>query len=140
MQNRPGCNLDDLVRFWPNGSGPEASRCAGITGPSSGRSQPARDQFPTFRLGCVLAQTPLIKLYKTSPDLIWFWLTVSGFCQTDPVRKQAGAQESSSGACLWPTLPSRSGSDANRIRHVYWVYICLFVNLGHAVSPQTQVA
>ena len=28
MQNWPGSDLDDLVRFGPNGSGPEASLCA----------------------------------------------------------------------------------------------------------------
>ena len=33
MQNRPGSDLDGLVRVWPNASGLEASRCAGITGP-----------------------------------------------------------------------------------------------------------
>ena len=32
MQNQPGSDLvlADCVRFWPNGSGPEASRCARI--------------------------------------------------------------------------------------------------------------
>ena len=34
-------------------------------------------------------------LCKTGPDSIWFWLTVSGFGQTDPVRKQTGVQEPS---------------------------------------------
>ena len=65
----------------------------------SGRTQPARYQFPTFRLGYVLPQTSRITLCKTSPDPIYFWLTVSGFGQTDPVRKQAGVQESS-GQCF----------------------------------------
>ena len=32
VQNRPGSDLDGLVRSWPNGSGPEASRCAKIIG------------------------------------------------------------------------------------------------------------
>ena len=32
---------------------------------------------------------------KTSQDMIWFWLTVSGFGQRDPVRKQASVQQSS---------------------------------------------
>ena len=30
MQNRPGSDLDGLVRVWPNASGPEANRCARI--------------------------------------------------------------------------------------------------------------
>ena len=33
MQNRPGSDLDSLVRGWPNASGLEASRCAGIIWP-----------------------------------------------------------------------------------------------------------
>ena len=65
------------------------------SGPVSGRTQPARYQFPTFRLRSVLPQTSRIILCKTSPDPVWFWLTVSGFGQTDPVRKQAGVQEPS---------------------------------------------
>ena len=64
-------------------------------GPVSGRMQPARYQFPAFRLGSVLPQISRTILCKTSPDPIWFWLTVSGFGQTDPVRKQANVQESS---------------------------------------------
>ena len=32
-QNRPRSDLDGMVRFWPNGSGPEASRGARIIGP-----------------------------------------------------------------------------------------------------------
>ena len=35
--------------------------------PVSGRTQPARYQFPTFRRGSVLPQTSRIKLCKTSP-------------------------------------------------------------------------
>ena len=33
--------LADCARFWPNGSGPEASRCAGIIRPASGQRFPA---------------------------------------------------------------------------------------------------
>ena len=62
----------------------------GSSGPVSGRRQPARYQFPTFGLGCVLQQTARIMLCETSPDPILFWLTVSGSGHTDPVRKQAG--------------------------------------------------
>ena len=63
------------------------------SGPVSGRTQPARYRFPAFRLGSVLPETSRIILCKTSPDPVQFWLTVSGFGQTDPVRKQAGVQE-----------------------------------------------
>ena len=43
VQNQPGSDLvlADCVRFWPNGSGPEASRCAGIIHPASGQCFPA---------------------------------------------------------------------------------------------------
>ena len=40
-------------------------------GPVSGRTQPARYRFPTFRLGCVLPQTARIILCKTSPGSNW---------------------------------------------------------------------
>ena len=39
-------------------------------GPVSGRTQPARCQFPTFRLGSVLPQTSRVILCKTSPGPI----------------------------------------------------------------------
>jgi len=68
VQNRPGSDLDGLVSFWPNASGPEANRCSRIVGPGTGRTQPARNQFPTFRLGSVLPQTARIHCVQTSPD------------------------------------------------------------------------
>ena len=39
VQNQPGSDLvlADCVRFWPNGSGPEASHCARIIWPASGQ-------------------------------------------------------------------------------------------------------
>ena len=76
VPHRPGSHLDGLLRFWPNASGPEASRCARIIGPSSGRRQTAHYHFPTFRLGYILSQTVRILLCKTRPDPIGFWLTV----------------------------------------------------------------
>ena len=48
FQNRPRSNLDDLVRFWPYGSGPEASRCVRIIWPGSGRTQ--QSQLPVTPL------------------------------------------------------------------------------------------
>ena len=39
-------------------------------GPVSDRTQQARYQFPTFKLGSVLPQTSRIILCKTSPDPI----------------------------------------------------------------------
>ena len=42
VQNQPGSDLvlADCVRFWPKGSGPEASQCARIIRPASGRCFP----------------------------------------------------------------------------------------------------
>ena len=43
VQNQPGSDLvlADCARFWPNGSGPEASRCARNIRPASGQCFPA---------------------------------------------------------------------------------------------------
>ena len=87
--------LDGLVRFQPSASGLEASQCARIFAPASGRIPLAHCQFLIFRLGCSLPQMAWIILCKTSLDLIWFWLTVSGFGPMDLVQKQADVQESS---------------------------------------------
>ena len=65
------------------------------SGPVSDRTQPARYPFSIFRRGCNHPHMSRMILCKTSPDPIQFWLTVSGFGQTDPVRKQAGVQKSS---------------------------------------------
>ena len=75
----------------------------------SGRMQPAWYQFLTFRLSSVLPQTTQNPLYKTSPDPIGFWLSMSGFAQTDPVQKPACEQESS-GQRFW------ANPDVMRIR------------------------
>ena len=48
VRNRPGYNLDGLVRLWPNASGLEASRCAGIIWPSFW--QDATGQLPVPHL------------------------------------------------------------------------------------------
>ena len=82
-------------------------------GPVSGRTQPARYQFPTFRLRSVLPQTSRIILCKTSPGPIKFWLGVSCFGQTDPVRKQAGVQESSGPLLANASQSSRTGCESD---------------------------
>ena len=67
VQNRPGSDLDGLAMVWLNSSALKQAGVQYSSGPVSGRTQPARYQFPNFRLGSVLTQ---IILYKTSPDLI----------------------------------------------------------------------
>ena len=88
-------NTDPIWMAWPSFGPMHMAQKQESSDLVSGRMQPARYQFPTFRLGSVLPQTSRTILCKTSPDLIWFWLIVSGFGQTDPVRKQAGVQEPS---------------------------------------------
>ena len=83
------------------------------SGRVSGRTPTARYQFPAFRLGSVLPQTSRIILYKPSPDPIEFLLIVSGFDQTDPVRKQAGVQESSGPLLASASQPIRPGCESD---------------------------
>ena len=78
-QNRPGSDLDGLVRVLPDASGLEARWCAGIIGPGFWQDATGPLPVPTFRLGSVISQTSRIILCKTSPDPIQFWLTASGF-------------------------------------------------------------
>ena len=85
------------------------------SGPVSGRTQPARYQFSTFRLGCVLPQTARIILCKTSPDpdlvladCVRFWPNGSG----PEASRCARIIRPVSGHCF--------PADVNRIRHVYW--------------------
>ena len=92
VQNQPRSDLNGLVGFLPDASGPEAGQRTRITEPGSSRTVPAHHQFPTFRLSCILSQEPWIILYKTSLDPIRFWLTVSGLGLADPVWKQAGVK------------------------------------------------
>ena len=63
-QNWPESDLHGLDRFWPKGSGPEASQCATVFRPTSGRSQPTRYQFPTFRLVVFLCRWHIILCKK----------------------------------------------------------------------------
>ena len=116
--NRAGSDLDGLVRFWPNASGPEASQSARIIGPGSSRTQPARYQFPTLRLLVAFFHTrpSMITLRKTRPDQTWFWLTGIYFGQTDPVRKQVGVQESSGPLLANAAEPIRIGCESEAAR------------------------
>ena len=84
------------------------------SGQVSGRTQPARYQFPTFRRDSVLPQTSRIIFWgKTSPDPVWFWLIVPGFGQTDPVRKQAGVQQTSGPLLASAFQPIRPGFESD---------------------------
>ena len=116
VENRPGSDLDGLVRFGPNASGPEASRGVRIMRPGSGKAQPARNQFPTFRLGCVLPQATLIILCKTGPDPIWFLMTVSSFWPNG-----SGPETSVCTRIMEPASGQRFRADPNQACLLGWV-------------------
>ena len=126
-------DLIQVVRFGPNAFGPEASQCARIIGSGSGRTQPACYQLPTFRLRCVLPQMAQITLCKPSLDPIWFYMTCQVLAKwiqsgSKPVCKNHPAQ-------FWPTLLSRSESDADQIWHVYWgILPCCVQHSGSVMS------
>ena len=117
----PGSDLDGLVMVWPNASCPEASWCAGIIWPGFWQDAtgplPVSDFWTRFR--SPTDDPDNIVQNQPGSDFV-LAVTVSGFGQTDPVRKQSGVQDLNHPTRFWPMLPSRSGPDANRIRHVYW--------------------
>ena len=120
VQNLPGSDLDGLVRCWPNASGPEASPCAGITG--QGFRQDSSDALPVSHFQTRFPSSTdvtdnIVQNQSGSDsvlaDCVRFWAKRirSGskpVCKNHPARFR-------------PMLPSQSGPDANRIRHVYRV-------------------
>ena len=125
FQRRPGSRFCCAKPVWVAWSGLGQMHLvrkeAGVQGSSSavsGRIRSACYQFPTFSLGCILLQRVQIILCKTRPVPIWFWLTTSGFDQTDLVKKQLVCKNHQ--AHFWPVLLSRSGSAANWIQYVCW--------------------
>ena len=50
VQNRPGSDLDGLVRVWPNTSGLEANRCAGIIWPGFRQNATGPLQVSRFQI------------------------------------------------------------------------------------------
>ena len=70
MQNQPGSDLvpADCIRFWPNGSGPEASRCARIIRPASGQCFPADPD--RMRIGSGMFTGKLQKGSKTAESIL----------------------------------------------------------------------
>ena len=116
-------DLDGLVRFGANASGLEASWSARITGPSFWQNVTSLLPVSHFQIqlcsstgvpDCIAQNQPwsdwvLADCVRFGP-IIGFWLTMSGLGHTDPVRKQAGAQETSACFCTYPDR-IRIGSD-----------------------------
>jgi len=86
------------------------------SGPVSGRKQPARYQFPTFRLGSVLPETSRVILcvfVQNQPGSDLVLANCARVGQTDPVRKQAGVQESSGPHFANGAKPIRTGYESD---------------------------
>ena len=81
------------------------------SGPVSGRTQPARYQFPTFRICSVLPQMSRMISY------------VSGFGQMDPVRMQAGVQQSSGPLLANAFQPIQTGCESDPVYIYIYIYI-----------------
>ena len=81
-----------------------------LSGPVSGRTPPARYQFPTFRLGSVLPQTSRTILCKSSPGPIWFCLIVRFW------PNRSGPEASRCARIIRPTSVQCFPPDPDRIR------------------------
>ena len=123
-QNRPGSDLDGLVRVWPNTSGLEASRCAGIIWPCFW--QEATGPLPISHFQTRFrSSTDIPDNTAQKPARIRF--SSGRFCHVLAKGLRSGSKPMCKNhpARFRPVLPSRTGPAANRIRHVYWVAICL---------------
>ena len=115
VQNRPGSDLDGLVKVWTNASGLEASWCARITRP--GFWQDATGPLPVSHFQTRFRSSTDV------PDSTVQNQPGSDLVLADCVRvwpNGSGLVSKNHPARFWPMLPSPSGPDANRIRHVYW--------------------
>ena len=135
-QNRPGSHLDGLVRVWPNASTQEAAGEHESSGPVSGRTQPARYQFPSFRLGCVLPDVP-DKTVQNQPGSDLALVDCVRFCPNGSGPEQADVQELSGPLLAIASQPIRTvcESDPASLLGIYLslslchmpVYVCMHV-------------
>ena len=104
-RNQPGSDLvlADCVVLWPNGSGPEASRCAGITWP--GFWQDATGPLPVSHF-----QTRF--RFSARSDLV-LYNCVRFWPKQDPVRKQANVQKSSGPLLVNASKPIQTGCESD---------------------------
>ena len=108
VQNRPGSDMDGLVRVWQNASGLEASQFARFI--RRGFCQDATSPLPAFHFQTRLQSSTDVPdhIAQNQPgsslalaDRVRFWPNGSG-PEARPVRKDHPAR-------FWPALPSRSG-------------------------------
>ena len=85
MPNRPGSDLDGLVRVWPNVSGLEASWCAGIIQPSFWKDTTSPLPVSHFQTQFHSSTDILDDIVQNQPgsdlvlaDCVSFWLNGSG--------------------------------------------------------------
>ena len=114
VQTRPGPELDDLVRVWPNASG------LGERWHHRARFLAGRNRTDT---SFPLSDSVLFFHRKTSQDPFYFWLTVSGFGQTDLVQKQAIVQESSGPFLANASQPIRTGCESDLACYIIIIMI-----------------
>ena len=85
MQNRPGSDLDGLVRFCPNASSPEASRCARTIRPSFWQNATSLLPVSHFQTRLCSSTNSLDRILQNQAgsdlvlaDCVRFWLNRSG--------------------------------------------------------------
>ena len=115
VQNRPGSDLDGLVRVWRNTSGPEVSWCAGIIWPGFWQDAPGQLPVPNFWMRFRSSTDDPDNIVQNQPgsdlvlaDCVRFWPDGSG----PEGSRCARIIRPASGQCFSP--------DPDRIRHVYW--------------------
>ena len=79
VQNQPGSDLvlADCVRFWPNGSGPEARLCARITDPVRFWPNASRADPDRMRIGFDMF-TGILQLHRGTG--LFYTTTARGYC------------------------------------------------------------
>ena len=134
VQNRPGSDLHGLVRFWPNASGPEASRKARIIGPGFWQNATGPLPVSPFLTRLRSSSDGPDLLCKTSPDPIWLWSwtymymyrsmvladCVRFWPNRDPFRKQAGVQDSSGSLLDKASQPIWNGCQSDPVFLLHW--------------------
>ena len=110
VRDQPKSGLDGLVRVWAKRIWPEAILCAGIIGP--GFWQDATGPLPVSHFQARFRSPTDVpdNIVQNQPgsDLV-----LSGFGQTDPVRKQAGVQETSGPLLANASKPIRTGCESD---------------------------
>ena len=111
--NRPGSDLDGLVKVWPNASGLEASRCAGIIWP--GFWQDATGPLPVSHFQTRFRSSTDVpdNIVQNQPGSDLVLADCVRFGQTDPVRKLAGVQETSGPLQANASQLSRTGCESD---------------------------